>query len=91
MEVGGVETVDLTVTMAGKDAEWDRITEKYNLERHPLSQLAAWKFANYALSNDWDVMSDTTKCRKYGFLEFIDSEEMFLRHFRNLKRLRIIP
>ncbi|GJE42965.1 SDR family oxidoreductase [Methylobacterium soli] len=91
MEAGGVETVDLTVTMAGKDAEWDRITKKYKLEPHPLSQLAAWKFANYALSNDWDVMSDTTKCRKFGFLEFIDSEEMFLRHFENLKRLRIIP
>jgi nucleoside-diphosphate-sugar epimerase len=91
MEAGGVQTVDLTATMADKEPVWERITEKYGLERHPLSELAAWKFANYALSNDWDVMSDTTKCRKFGFLEFIDSEEMFLSHFDNLKRLRIIP
>ncbi len=36
-------------------------------------------------------MSDTTKCRRYGFLEFIDSEEMFLDQFRYLQREKIIP
>lgn len=91
MEADGVKTVDLTVTMAGKDALWEQIIQKHRLAPHALSTLVNWNFANYAFSNDWDVMSDTTKCRKYGFLEFMDSEEMFIRQFDELKHLRIIP
>lgn len=91
MEPGGVETEDLTVFMDGKDALWDEIVRKYGLEPNPLSRIANWPFANYAFSNDWDVMSDTTKCRKYGFLEFIDSQEMFLGHFDYLRQNKIVP
>lgn len=91
LEPGGVETVDLTVKMAGKEKLWDAIVAREGLEKHPLSLLVNWNFANYAFSNDWDVMSDTTKCRRYGFLEFIDSEEMFLDLFRVLQRDRIVP
>jgi hypothetical protein len=36
-------------------------------------------------------MSDTTKCRRYGVLEFLDSEEMFLDLFRDLQRNKIVP
>lgn len=88
---GGVETVDLTRKMEGKEALWDAIVAREGLQKHPLSMLVNWNFANYAFSNDWDVMSDTTKCRRYGFLEFIDSEEMFLDQFRALQRDRIVP
>lgn len=91
LEPGGVETVDMTVKMAGKEKLWDDIVARHGLEKHPLSLLVNWNFANYAFSNDWDVMSDTTKCRRYGFLEFIDSEEMFLDLFRALQRDRIVP
>ncbi|MDF2810498.1 MAG: NAD-dependent dehydratase [Microvirga sp.] len=88
---GGVETVDLTRKMEGEEALWDAIVAREGLQKHPLSMLVNWNFANYAFSNDWDVMSDTTKCRRYGFLEFIDSEEMFLDQFRALQRDRIVP
>lgn len=91
LEAGDVETVDLTQTMAGKERLWAEIVRKYGLKDHPLSLLVNWKFANYAFSNDWDVMSDTTKCRKYGFLEFVDSEEMFIEHFSYLQREKIVP
>jgi len=91
LESTGVETVDLTAKMAGKEQLWDGIVKKFGLQQHPMSQLVNWNFANYAFSNDWDVMSDTTKCRKFGFLEFIDSEEMFLDQFKYLQREKIIP
>lgn len=91
MPAGGVDTQDLTQTMAGADATWSRMVERHKLADNPLSRLVSWKFANYAFSNDWDVMSDTLKCRKHGFLEFIDSEEMFLGLFTRLKEERIIP
>ena len=91
LEMGGVETADLTQKMAGKDKLWNEVVQRYGLQKNPLSQLVNWNFANYAFSNDWDVMSDTTKCRRYGFLEFVDSEEMFLDQFRYLQREKIIP
>lgn len=91
LEPGGVETVDMTKRMAGKEALWDEIVVRHGLQKNPLSQLVNWNFANYAFSNDWDVMSDTTKCRRHGFLEFIDSEEMFLGLFRDLQRDKIVP
>lgn len=91
LEAGGVDTVDMPTRMAGADARWEKIVQRHGLEPHPLSQLVNWNFANYAFSNDWDVMSDTTKSRHYGFLEFIDSEEMFLRLFRELQDKRIVP
>jgi nucleoside-diphosphate-sugar epimerase len=91
MEAAGVEQVDLTQKMAGKEKLWDEMVGKHGLQKHPLSQLVNWNFANYAFSNDWDVMSDTTKCRKYGFLEFVDSEEMFLEQFSYLQREKLIP
>ena len=91
MEAGGVETEDMPHTMAGQEAVWDRIVARHGLAQHPLSQLVNWRFANYAFSNDWDVMSATTKCRQYGFMEFLDSEQMFLDQFEILRRERIIP
>lgn len=91
LEAGGVETVDMPTRMAGADALWDKIVAREGLQKHPLSQLVNWNFANYAFSNDWDVMSDTTKCRRFGFLEFLDSEEMFLDLFRDLKSNKIVP
>jgi len=91
MPVGGVETVDLRETMKGADKLWDDINIKYGLAGYPLQRLVSWAFANYAFSNDWDVMSDTTKCRNFGFLEFMDSEEMFIDLFRDVEHERIIP
>ena len=77
--------------MAERDHVWEDIVAENNLKPNPVSRLANWHFTNYAFSNDWDVMSDTTKCRKYGFMEFIDSQEMFLGHFEMLKRMKIVP
>ena len=39
----------------------------------------------------YDVMSDTTKLRRFGFLESIDTEEMLLRLFTRFQKLRFIP
>jgi nucleoside-diphosphate-sugar epimerase len=91
MEPGEAETEDLAATMLGQEVVWDRVVARHGLAPNALSRLVSWKFANYAFSNDWDVMSDTTKCRKFGFLEFVDSQEMFLEQFDILKRERIIP
>lgn len=91
MEAGGVEQMDLKAFMADKEPVWDAIVAKYGLKPQPFSVVADWHFANYAFSNDWDVMSDTTRCRKHGFLEFLETEEMFRIEFDVLKRFGLIP
>jgi hypothetical protein len=40
---------------------------------------------------EYDVISDTTKARRFGFHEAVDSEEMFARLFRDLRRQGYIP
>ena len=91
LEPGPVETLDLTAFMADKEPVWQAIVEKHGLAPTPFAEAANWAFGNYAFGSDWDIMSDTGKCRKHGFLEFIDTEEMFFRCFDELRALRIIP
>jgi hypothetical protein len=37
------------------------------------------------------MMSSTTKLRRYGFHEVIDTEQMFLHQFDALRRANVIP
>lgn len=91
VEAAGVETVDLRQEMGRHEAVWNRLVERHGLMRNSYARVADWNFANYAFSNDWDVMSDTTKSRRYGFLEFIDSEEMFLQLFDRFRAAKVVP
>ena len=68
-----------------------RIVREHGLLPTPFAEAANWAFANYAFAPTWDVMLDNTKARKYGFQEFVDSEEMFLRIFDDFRRQRFIP
>jgi hypothetical protein len=34
---------------------------------------------------------NTSKIRRHGFLEFVDTEEMFMRIFQDLRDRRVIP
>ena len=40
---------------------------------------------------DWDVVSDVTKSRLYGFHDVVDSEAMFVRLLRRFREERIVP
>jgi hypothetical protein len=40
---------------------------------------------------EYDVMSDMTKARRFGFHEAIDTEEMLLRMFAQFQEMRFIP
>ncbi|KGF69773.1 NAD-dependent dehydratase [Hoeflea sp. BAL378] len=91
IEAGPPQQIDLVTFMSDKTELWDRIVKKHGLQDNPYARVADWNFANYAFSNDWDVMSDTTKCRKHGFLEFIDTHQMFLDQFDQFRAAKIIP
>ena len=65
--------------MVDKYALWEEITAKYKLKRVSYTDLVAWPFADYVFGADWDVMSDVTKSRLYGFHDVVGSEAMFVR------------
>lgn len=91
MAVGDPQMISLTQHMADKAELWRAMTEKYLLKPIPYDQLVAWPFADYVFGCDWDVMSDVTKARRFGFHDVVDSEEMFVRLLRRFRDERIVP
>ena len=91
LEAGDVQAIDLELMMADKELLWNDIVRKHDLLRTPFAEAAHWGYANYAFSPTFDVMLDNTKARKYGFQEFADTEEMFMRIFESFRRQRFIP
>ena len=51
----------------------------------------ACPLADYVFGCDWDVMSDVTKSRRFGFQDVVDSEEMFCRLLRCFRQKRVVP
>jgi hypothetical protein len=70
---------------------WEEMTTKYGLKSVMYTDLVAWPFADYVFGADWDIMSDVTKSRLYGFQEVVDSEAMFMRLLRRFREERIVP
>ncbi|MBH62532.1 MAG: NAD-dependent dehydratase [Alphaproteobacteria bacterium] len=91
MEVGPPQQINLAMMMADKEPLWNEIVEKFDLAPTPFDKVANWSFGDYAFASDWDVCMDTTKSRKAGFLDFIDTKDMFLQQFDELRDAKIIP
>jgi hypothetical protein len=91
MPAGDPQTIDLASYMADKASLWRAMTQKHGLKPYAFEELVAWPFADYVFGCDWDVMSDVTKSRRYGFHDVVDSEEMFVRLMRLFRAERIVP
>ncbi len=91
MDYAAPQTIPLVEFMADKGPLWDAMVRKYGLAPNRYEDMALWPFGDYAFGCDWDVMSDTLKIRRHGFHDCVDSEEMFLRLFRQFRALKAIP
>lgn len=91
MEPGGVQRIPLADFMADKADLWRAMQARHRLRPHAYEDLVSWPFADYCLTRDYDVMSDTGKLRRAGFHDCVDSEEMLLRLFAELREERVIP
>ena len=91
MEMGEVEPQDLCSTMSESGALWQEISTQYGLAVSKLDEMVSWRFADYVFGTTWDVMSDSTKIRRHGFNELIDSEDMLLTRLNELRELKVIP
>jgi nucleoside-diphosphate-sugar epimerase len=91
LEPGPPQQLPLTHFMTDKGPVWDEIVRKYQLHPYPFVEAASWPFGQAIFNLGYDVLSDTTKCRKFGFFEFVDTEEMLVRLFRRFIDARLIP
>jgi nucleoside-diphosphate-sugar epimerase len=91
MEPGPVRTVRLAACMAGKEELWDRIVKRHGLRAPSYRDAALWSYGDFVFQPEYDIMSDTTKARRYGFHEALATEEMFIALFDHYRRERVIP
>ena len=81
----------LTEVMADKEPLWNAMIERHGLVATPYSDVSSWAFGDFVFAWDYDVISDSSKSRRAGFHEYVDTEAMFLRIFQDLRDQRLIP
>ncbi|MGH8638656.1 MAG: SDR family oxidoreductase [Burkholderiales bacterium] len=91
MACGPVRSVRLVQAMADKAPVWERIVAEHDLAPTPFEQTALWPYGDFILNAGYDIMSDTSKLRRFGFWETVDTGGMFLRLFDRFRRHRIVP
>ncbi|MGH3621197.1 MAG: SDR family oxidoreductase [Sciscionella sp.] len=82
--------MSLSTVMADKQPLWDSMVGRYDLA-HTYPEVSSWPFGDAVFSWDYDVFADSSKARRFGFHEFVDTEEMFLRIFDDLRKRKVIP
>ena len=91
MQPGPVRSVRLAEAMADKAPVWDRIVARHGLAPTPYTQTALWSYGDFVFNAGYDIMSDTSKLRRFGFWETVATGEMFLQLFEYLRGNRIVP
>lgn len=77
--------------MADAGPIWRSMAEKYGLAEPDLSRLATWWHTDADFGRKVECISDMTRSRKAGFLDYQSSTDTFLDLFRRLEDERIIP
>jgi nucleoside-diphosphate-sugar epimerase len=83
--------IPLAEMMADKGPCWDHLVKTHNLQPYRLDELVSWHFGESIFRLSYDTISDTTKARRHGFHDVVDTEEMFRRKFAELREERYIP
>ena len=83
--------MSLDSVMADKEPLWRNMQARHGLEPHAYADVSSWRFADFVFSWDYDMFGDGTKARRFGFHEYVDTQEMFASLFDDFRRRRIIP
>jgi len=62
--------------MSDKGPLWDQIVHAHKLKKTDLEDVALWSFGDFMFGSDWDLCSSTTKLRRAGFADIVDTEAM---------------
>ena len=91
MDVAPPQAIKLSERMADKGPIWDGIVERYGLQRYSYDEIVSWNYGDGRFNRQWETLNNTNKIRMHGFLDFVDSEEMFMRVFQDLRDRKVIP
>jgi nucleoside-diphosphate-sugar epimerase len=95
MELGAPHPMSMPAIMADKEAVWQRMVQRHQLQPCTLRELVgdSWQFADFAYSRDDQAASlvSTIRIRQAGFGDCIDSAEMLDWWLRELQRRRVLP
>jgi nucleoside-diphosphate-sugar epimerase len=91
MPAGRVRQIRLAEWMADKAPVWQRVVARNGLEPTPFEDVALWAFGDFALGQTFDLISDMTTARRFGFHEVVDSEAMLFRMLEQYRAARLLP
>lgn len=91
LPLGPQQRLPLAQFMADKEPLWAELVARHGLQRRRVAELASWAYADGLWANDWDEMSSTTKARRFGFHDCLDSEAAVLAGLREYRRLKLVP
>lgn len=83
--------MSLATVMADKEPVWNAMVAKHGLAPTAYRDVSSWAFGDFVFSWDYDMFADGSKARRFGFHEYVATDEMFFRLFDDLKRRLVIP
>jgi nucleoside-diphosphate-sugar epimerase len=81
----------LETRMQDAASRWSDIAARFNLVEHDVNRLVSWWHTDADLGRPMEVLTDMTKSRKAGFLEYRSTPDSFFKLFDRLKERNIIP
>lgn len=91
LEPGPPQPFSLAAFMADKEPLWAAMVARSGLAARRIADLANWGFADFLFGSTWDELSSTTKARRFGFNDSLDTEEAVAASLREYRRLRLVP
>jgi nucleoside-diphosphate-sugar epimerase len=83
--------MSLQDVMADKEPLWKEMQVSHGLATTSFAAVSSWPFADFVFGWDYDFFADSSKARRAGFHEYVETEQMFYDIFAELRRQRIIP
>lgn len=91
MDMAPAQRIDLPLMMADKAGLWADLVRRHGLQEIAYEQLVNWNYGAFVFTPEYDIISSMTKARRLGFHDVVDSKEMFLGQFDQLRQERVIP
>ncbi|NBH11438.1 SDR family oxidoreductase [Amycolatopsis sp. SID8362] len=83
--------MSLVDVMADKAPLWTSMAARHGLSPSYADVSTSWAFADFVFGWDYDMFADTSKSRRAGFHEYVETEQMFYRLFDEFRKARVIP
>lgn len=88
---GFVRPLEARMTDIDSAAIWRDIATRHALREPDIERLASWWHTDADLGRPMEVLTDMSKSRKAGFLDYQDSRDAFIALFDRLREARVIP